>query len=273
MFKQWTYDDSQKSYRGIHETEKRLPPGIYSISLDMNNNPVANRRETRTDSMTRFQSGPLAAVLKEADDFWRRKDRYAAMGLAHKRGVLLHGPHGCGKSGIINVLVDDVVRRDGLAFYLSDPEDFGSALVLIRQIEHDRPILAVIEDIDSVAKHYEEELLALLDGASSVSGNILFVATTNYLSKVPDRIRCRPSRIDTLIEVSPPGRDQRQEYLRFVLQKVENGEADKLSKKWASLSKGLSLADLKEMAAGCYVYGQEPQAVVARLHSAKENKE
>src|SRR5205814_9509954 len=98
----------------------------------------------------------------------------------HRRGYVLYGPHGCGKSSIVRQVSEDVVQRDGVVRLCGAPAVLTRGLVVLRRIEPLRPVVCVLEDIDAiVAAHGDEELLSLLDGESQVD-HVLNVATTNY---------------------------------------------------------------------------------------------
>jgi ATP-dependent 26S proteasome regulatory subunit len=269
MFKFWSYSPTHNQYVGIHETASTLPPGLYKLSLDMFGAPVAKQLDLRKDVMKTFQNGPLAKVVVEVDKFWANADHYSRLGVSHKRGILLYGPPGCGKTGIISVLIEKTIADKGIAIQIGDSrelEHMKQGISLVRQIETGRPILVIIEDIETLVDYDEETLLEVMDGASSMGNGVLFVATTNYLKKIPARIRCRPSRIDTLIEIGLPTQDQRQEYLTFLFSNTK--EEKKLVKQigeWASDTKGLSLAALKEFVISIQIYGKTPKDAIAVL--------
>lgn len=143
---------------------------------------------------------------------------------------------------------------------------------MFRQIQGQDSVVAVLEDIEHyVEDGYEEELLELLDGASSVGGGILYLATTNKLEKIPKRIRCRPSRVDTLIEIPYPKEKQRKEYVEFLLGNAKLGFdlVDEIVEK----SNDMSLADLKEIVISCYIYRKSVSETIERLRESKKGKE
>jgi len=261
MFKFWRYDDSRKQYSGTQEVLESLPSGMYTINLNNWGEPQAQHRDLRTDDLLTFQNGPMIPVLEEIKRFWDSKDKYKRLGVAHKRGVLFHGPHGCGKTAIVSKIIQHTIAHNGLVFDVEDPEHFQDAIPLLRQIEKERPIVSIFEDIEQMADYDEETMLEIMDGSSSLGDNILFIATTNKLDKVPPRIKCRPSRIDTLIEVGLPEPVQRLEYLRFLGIKFEFVPPDG----WADITDGFSLAQLKELIIAMVIYDKKLEESVERL--------
>lgn len=263
MFKFWSYEPTHDSYTGIHDTADRLPCGLYEIRTNSYGQPVAKRLQLRKDAMMVFQTGPQAHVLSEIQKFWAHGEHYKRLGVSHKRGILLHGPPGCGKTGIISVIIENAVKQNGIVFQVNRIDDFQDALPLTRQIEHDRPVVAIFEDIENAVAYDESALLEVMDGASSLGDNILFVATTNHLDKVPPRIRSRPSRIDTLIEIGLPGYEQRLEYMNFLLGKDKENHP---LERWAKETDNLSLAAVKEFVISIRIYGKTAKETISKLH-------
>jgi AAA family ATPase len=207
----------------------------------------------------------MARVLKEIEEFWNNQDSYKTLGITHKRGILLYGPPGCGKSGILNAIINVAIQSNGIVIELTDLVDhYADAIPWLRQIEADRLVVTIIEDIDDLANQYEEDLLEIMDGHTSLGCGMLYIATTNDLEKVPDRIRNRPSRIDTLIEVPPPDFALRLEYLSKLLGKIVNLPETQLEE-YATKTDGMSLADLKELVISLTVYKKDFDTTIARL--------
>jgi chromosomal replication initiation ATPase DnaA len=273
MFKYWAFNPTRKQYTGTYEIEQHLPSGLYRLATNNYGEPTAVQLELRSDEMCNFKHGPLTGVMKEIDTFWGSGEHYKKLGVSHKRGILLYGPPGCGKTGIISVLIEDTIERNGLAFQVDDISDFAAGIKLARQIEPSRPIVAVIEDIESIIEYDEELLLEVMDGASSLGNGMLFVATTNHLNKIPPRVRCRPSRIDTLLEIGFPDKEQRFEYLKFVLAKTNTKGMDKQALDWAEKTQGFSLASLKELVISVLVYQKDVQSSIQRLQELAKVKE
>lgn len=269
MFKCWSYNPNRNSYTGTFDTAQNLPSGLYTLEQNNYGEPVAGRRELRPENNIRFRTGPLSRVMFEVDTFWKSADHYNRLGVAHKRGFLFHGPAGCGKTGIISAIIQDTIERNGIAFQIGNGDTldyFPGSLPLLKQIEKDRPVVAIIEDIDTLIQYDEEVLLEIMDGASSVGNGILFVATTNKLNKIPKRIRCRPSRIDTLIHVDYPSWDQRREYLASL---VPESKAQIL----AHQTDGFSLAMLKELVLALEVYKKPLSEALETLRELDRNEE
>lgn len=181
MFKNWSYNPTSRTYCGIFDTADHLPSGYYTISQNHMGDPVAKVLDRSTDNILFFNSGPMQNAINEINDFYAKGDRYRRLGVAHKRGILLHGPAGCGKTKIVAHAIDQAIAKKGIAISVTRISDFTDGLPLLRQIEPNRPVLAVMEDLERMCDYNEEEILEAMDGASSLGDNILFLATTNKL--------------------------------------------------------------------------------------------
>jgi len=265
-FKQWSHNTSRDVYTGTHETVDQLPSGLYHFKTDNWGNPLANRKQQKDERLCEFRNGPAHEIVEEIRRFWSTGEHYKNLGVTHKRGVLLHGPPGCGKTGIVQLVIRDTIERKGVVTFISGVDHFRSCMPLLRQIEPGRPVLGVIEDIERICEYgEEEELLELMDGSTSMGHGILFLATTNNLDEVPKRIRCRPSRIDTLLEIGQPGKPQRQEYLEFVAGQSSFDVPAETLATWASQTEGFSLAALKELLISVVVFQKTSDEAIARI--------
>ena len=83
-------------------------------------------------------------------------------------------------------------------------------MVPLREIEPDRKIILILEDIDNfinVDKALLTKLLQILDGSNKLD-NIITIATTNYQEKLEERIANRPSRFDRRYEIGLPSKER-----------------------------------------------------------------
>ena len=105
----------------------------------------------------------------------------------------------------------------------------------------------------------ESEFTALLDGENSIEG-IVYVATTNEFEALGEKIRCRPSRFDLVLEVKNPGAEERAAYLRS-----RNVGDHPLMEDMVEASEGFSFAHLKELIIAVCCFGRELKEEVERL--------
>lgn len=191
----------------------KLEPGQYVIVNTQDRGIVFVKKTVTLDSFIHLPDSASEAILSEIETFWSREDRYRKFGFLWKRGVLLYGPPGSGKTTTVQMLSEKIINAGGLAIYVDNPKIGAYGLDLLRKIEPDRPIIVILEDLDSIIKKYEEtELLSLLDGELQID-NVVFIATTNYPQKLDPRIINRPSRFDIVKKIPMPSADARRVFI------------------------------------------------------------
>lgn len=158
-----------------------------------------------------------------------------------------------------------IVDRGGIAFYVDHPSLGAAGLELFRRIEPDRPVLVMLEDIDAIiCNNGESSLLSLLDGELQID-NVVFIATTNYPERLDKRIMNRPSRFDVVKMIGMPSDEARAIYLSNVSETLRNDK--ETLEKWVSLTKGYSIAHLKELLVSVEVFEVSLEDTVNRLNT------
>lgn len=244
-----------------------LPAGLYRPRDAPNIGPSLERNRIDTDELMELPDSPSAEVLDEIRRFWDMEGEFAKRGFIHKRGVLLWGPPGSGKTATLQQLIAIVVRQHaGIGLFIDHPALAAIVLQMIRRIEPKRPIVALLEDVDAlVERHGENEFLALLDGEAQVS-NIVFVGTTNYPERLDRRFVDRPSRFDLIKQIGMPSAAARRAYLAA----KEPGLADDSLRIWVERSEGFSIAHLREMIVLCRCYGKGLSEAIDRLDEMRQ---
>jgi hypothetical protein len=200
-------------FRPVGHTQDTVPAGIYEIDND-NSGWFLSKVKFPSDALLRLPGMPIDFILDQIDTFWKREELFTQTKLLHKRGILMYGPAGCGKTSIIRLLCDDIVRRDGIVIMVTNCRLAETALGGIRQIETRRPILTIIEDIETFMGPGDESssaraLLALLDGETQVD-HIVHLATSNKPEQLEDRVAKRPGRFDLVVKLSHPVEEARR---------------------------------------------------------------
>jgi len=199
-------------------------------------------------------------IFWEIELFWEKKHLYDKMGLKHQRGILMYGFPGMGKTATAHLVAQDVIEKGGLFFNCEDFQATGWALNNLHIIEPERPVVVLIEDIE---QHHEGDITSLLDGVAETKTHVVFMATTNYIDELPDRIKNRPSRFDLRIEIAAPSENVRREYFSKLLNGLPYS-AERFEE-MVNLSEGLSFAHMKEMLVGAMIYDISPEEMSTRL--------
>jgi hypothetical protein len=124
-------------------------------------------------------------------------------GINLKRGILLEGRYGCGKSLTARVAAK-VAIDNGWTFVIIDrAQGLKAALEAARRYQ---PCVVFAEDIDRFGDRTKEkvnDLVNLLDGLVPLGSAIMTVLTTNHLDRI-DKALLRPGRLDAVISIDAP---------------------------------------------------------------------
>ncbi len=229
-------------------TCQKLPPGFYEPVYDNQVGIHYKHMTISSDDLYILPTTEYKSILTDLETFWTRGDIFKQNGFIHKRGILMYGDPGCGKSALIQLIGNAIIKdHEGIVINISDDDQLSyyiDSIDALRQIEPNTPIVVILEDLDEIAgdsKYGISQVLNILDGVKQVN-NVVYLATTNYPEKLEDRISNRPSRFDRKYKIELPNIDVRTAFFKAKL-----GEDFKDLKQWALDSEGLSLAHCKEM--------------------------
>lgn len=146
------------------------------------------------------------------ENFLSSKDFYLDKKIPWKRGVLLYGRPGNGKTSIIRTI---------MSMYNFKPVTIvpGANDEVVREAfsyaEEQSPSLLYFEDLDSLLEKGVDtsSFLNLMDGISAKNG-LLVVATANEIKKLKSNITDRPSRFDRKFEIPLPNQEMAYIYLK-----------------------------------------------------------
>lgn len=243
--KQCQWARNGQNYYPSYPSAKGLPAGQYTISFQQGVGYYFIKSKIEMDELFILEDSVTEDVMSAMRTFWASEEKYRNFGFLWKRGVLLYGPPGTGKTSTVQLLAKEVENIGGISVYLNNP-DYFSGLKVLREIEPDKPIVVILEDIDSLIDDYgESDVLSLLDGEMQLD-NIVFVATTNYINKLPGRIKNRPSRFDYLRQIGFPNASNRARYLLSKNSiRFENNQAE--LDVWVKETENFSIAHIKEL--------------------------
>jgi len=153
------------------------------------------------------------------------------LGIEAPKGVLLHGPPGCGKTLIARAVANET---DAHFYHISGPEVihkfYGESEAHLRALfekaREQAPAIIFLDEIDAIASKREEirgdqqverrvvaQLLALLDGLKS-RGKVIVIGATNIPNVLDPALR-RPGRFDREISIAIPDKNGRLEILHI----------------------------------------------------------
>ncbi len=259
--------------RNFVPCEKAVPeliPGQYTISINDRWGIYWHREDVNLDELLILPDSKSEQVINEIKHFWTLEEQFRNFGYLWKRGVLLWGPPGSGKTSTLQIISRNVVDAGGISVYVDNPERAGKGLKMMRQVEPQRPLVVMLEDIDAIIDEYgESELLALMDGELQID-NVVFVATTNYPKRLDKRFVNRPSRFDILKKIGMPTAAARHTYLTVKNPRMALPENEKELQQWIDGTKEFSVAHLKELIVSVEIFRQPLQFALQRLRKMME---
>ncbi|KAF8456582.1 P-loop containing nucleoside triphosphate hydrolase protein [Terfezia claveryi] len=172
------------------------------------------------------------AVRGDVASFFQNKSTYDDIGIAWKRGIILYGPPGNGKTLSIKATMKDVYYSLAMSpiptLYVRSLQawdgDQSALLEIFEKARSIAPCMLVLEDLDSLINPGNRSyFLNQMDGLDDNDG-ILVVGTTNHLDELDPGIVSRPSRFDRKYEFSLPGAGEggRPTYVEYWRKKLEN---------------------------------------------------
>lgn len=250
-------------------TAQKLPAGAYGCCLNQYGDVQVMTRDLQVDDLIDFADSLPAKILNEIESFWDLGDRFLKHGYLHRRGYLLYGPQGSGKSSVVHQVVHRIVRAGYVAVFCEHPGFLTRAMEVFRKIEPGRPVICLFEDIDAIIEmHGDSELLQWLDGSHQIN-KVINIATTNYPERLDRRIVSRPRRFDRIIKIESPTASIRETYFRKKLPDlVSNGQLTH----WVDLTEGLSFAALAELVISVACLGNSLEETVTLLRGLDDHQ-
>jgi len=254
------------TYKPVSSTFPKLQSGVYSVAVSQYHGIIYEKKNICIDDLLRFPDSVSDKILAEITTFWGKGQKFTEHGFLHRRGYLLHGPAGSGKTCLVQQIIADIVNADGLVFQCTNhPVVFNDGLSQFRKVEPHRPVVCLFEDIDAIVdEHGEDEILTLLDGENQID-KVLNIATTNYPEKLDKRLIARPRRFDRVLEIGMPSDDVRKMYFQKKL-KVSDEEIEK----WVTSSKGFSFAACAELVISVCCFEKKFEDAVKNLKEMME---
>lgn len=186
--------------------------------------------------------------------FMARRESLARYGIPAKRGVLLAGRPGTGKTLVCKALMSGSGETTcilastytlGVEGYITELYDLARDLA---------PSIVFIEDVDLIAKDRMEwgdtsgpvlpALLAALDGIEECH-EVITVATTNHREALDKALSQRPSRFDRIIDIPCPSAEQRRRLVSNLCRRIPLDE--RIQARIAARTEGLTPAQVQEV--------------------------
>ena len=221
MFVQLEYIEEDEAKR----EKTKVKPGLFTIKKNMSGLYLEPTSYITDSILEEFVS--TKEISNKIDKFFAKLDVYKEFGIeVPKRGCLLYGSAGSGKSTSLNKISREYVSKGDTVvlmwptdkFEAYDVKDF---IQTFEYVEGASKLILIVEDIggievDQVRMKSDSSLLSLLDNQEKTFTIPTFiVATTNFPEVFLGNLTNRPGRFDDKIEVTYPPKEARASLLKF----------------------------------------------------------
>lgn len=235
------YTEFRNEYEDWLSQRDRSSLEIYVVGGDS----IPYEREHSWEDL--FLPEDLKLQIRSSVEGWlSAKEFYQKAKVPWKRGVLLYGPPGNGKTSTIKTIISNYGFKPVTIQINSQISDDAITEAFTYAQEQD-PGLLYIEDLDTLfdsgisLSHF----LNLLDGVETKNG-IFVIGTANDLSLIKESLTDRPSRFDRKWEVPLPDKQMVTKFLKkWFGDLIDDAKYDKISDLAVNL--GFSYVYLKEM--------------------------
>lgn len=262
---QWSRNDN--TFKFIGDTVDFLKPGFYKTTTDMSGDQIFSLENTQTENLMQLDDGNANEIITDIYNFWNKEKEYKNFATQYKRGILLSGPPGTGKTCIIKLIINDTIKRNGICIQVDSryPELFSSAHNIIRQVYPDTPLMGIIEDIRD--HDIDSDFLNMIDGMVPLHKTVI-IATTNYPNELPDTIVNRPGRFDNHYNISYPSESARKLLICNIIPDNLIDEVD--IDKYVKDSHGFSMGHIKELVMATMLMNKNYDETILRLKTMPE---
>lgn len=234
---------------------KRLPAGTYHFSIPMFSPPLFTEMQMNFDELIRLKGGIYDELREYVDNFAsdEGKEAHRVLGTLWKTGILLFGRPGTGKTSFMHQLIEWFIEKhDAIVIYGPETNHYSTIVETIRDGDPDRLIMIVADEFEKHSRGSNEmNILNFLDGHMSKPG-VIYLAATNYMHMVSDRIKNRPSRFNFVKEIPLPSAEHRAQILEAKLPKEAQKKIDMVA--LAEKTAGLSIDHVKAVMTYMLVY-------------------
>jgi hypothetical protein len=223
---------------------------------------VEGENEVVRDQEGFFMRNAYKTIVDDVKTFIDSKSLFREAGIAYRRGYLLYGPPGNGKSQLARYLFNEFKVFNLYAYYHTERRRGSSVDERLERTfamaRANAPSFLLLEDLDRIVSHNVaskevitiDRLFNMMDGVCSPEG-IILLATCNHPENLDLALLGRPGRFDRVVKIGHPDREERIAMLkslcscggRFKFNSKEMQAFNTL----ADETEGLSMAYLKEL--------------------------
>ncbi|HYO40561.1 MAG TPA: ATP-binding protein [Nocardioidaceae bacterium] len=157
----------------------------------------------------------LAMIRRQVVGIAEHREQLLAARQHLKRGLLLYGPPGVGKSHTVRYLTSELTGTTIILLTGDALGSIGTACSVARTLQ---PAMVVVEEVDLIAEDRDMydggqpllfSLLNEMDGLAE-DADVVFLLTTNRAGVLERALAARPGRVDQAVALELPDRDARR---------------------------------------------------------------
>ena len=265
----------------VGETFETLEHGYYNFYQSPSIGLYFVKARVETNKLFPLPNESTDVILNDIQKFWTLEKTYKKYGRVYRRNYLIYSAPGTGKTSLIKLMCKELIEKyNGIVLTISNMDNlqlYPDALRAIRDVEPDRKIITIIEDLDAFTDEdntygnpANSLLLNILDGAQTLS-NVVTIATTNYIEKIAGRYKNRPSRFDLVMEFPLPNSESRRMFIEKTVlpQDIKKINLDE----WVKKTEGFSIDHINELILLYFVFGHTEEDSFARVKKMAENND
>jgi hypothetical protein len=196
--------------------------------------------------------GLLGRIERQTVRFSELSEKLLSAGRHLKRGILLHGAPGTGKTFTAMYVAQAIHDRTVLLLTGRGQGKIEQSCALARALQ---PSIIILEDVDLVAEERTRpgaacagpllfELLNQMDGLAD-DADVLFLLTTNRPDILEPALAARPGRVDQAIEIPLPDSECRHGLFKLYAEGLTLGDVD--VQNFVQRTEGASAAFIREL--------------------------
>ncbi|KAF4575048.1 hypothetical protein EYR36_006404 [Pleurotus pulmonarius] len=194
------------------------------------------------------------ALKKDVYGFFSSQEVYRQLAIPWKRGLIMHGPPGNGKTISLKAIMKSCDALGFSPLYVKSFQSYkgeeGAMADVFDKARQVSPCVVILEDLDSLINDRNRSFfLNQLDGLEGNDG-LLVIGTTNHFDRLDPGLSTRPSRFDRKFLFDDPDLEERTLYCKYWQTKLESNDEiefpDVLVDEVAGLTERFSFAYLKE---------------------------
>ena len=210
----------------------------------------------------------LDGIERQVLGIARHCDELSASGQHLKRGVLLHGPPGTGKTHTVRYLIGQLPDVTAIVISGAALRFIGEACAIARTLQ---PSIVVVEDVELAAEPrgphapLDPLLLQLLGEMEALSddANVTFLLTTNRADLLEEALAARPGQVNHTARLPLPDAVARRRLLRLYQGGLRISRAS--ASEVVSRTEGVNASFIRELLRRAAVHAAEGRAARAAV--------